>query len=150
MNKIIVRRSTGPWLIPAGVGFAIMVSELIHTNYHINGIVLISAFVFISAVVQLLLTKPRVIIDEEGIAILVYRKKFLWKEIQKAELQYGHRSGDKITLIFHDNQRLPFTLFGVNLSTEEVYAEILSQIRKQSGNVESQEETWSEDDGDVI
>lgn len=125
----------------------IMVSEFIHTNYHINGIIVVCSLVFISSLVQLSFTRPRVIIDEEGIsAVVLGKRKFLWKEIQRAELMYIHRSGDKITLVLHDKTRHSFTLFGVNVSSDEVYYEINEHIRRYGVNATEQEQTESQAD----
>ncbi|CAN5438021.1 hypothetical protein BH10CHL1_BH10CHL1_02980 [soil metagenome] len=130
-------------------GLAGMVSEFIHANYHIDGIVVVCFIVFASSVVQLLITAPRVIIDEEGIfALALGKRKFLWKEIRSAEFKYMHRSGDFITLVLHDNTRHRFMLMGVNPSAEEIYAEITANIREHGVSAVTQPEAESEEDDD--
>lgn len=146
MNKIVVRRSTKAWLIATIISCLMMTVELIHPSYHLNPVMCITTFVFVGAAVQLLLVKPRVLIDDEGITLLVYQRKFLWQDIQNAEFQSGHRSGDKITLLFHNHKRLPFTLFGVDTSPTEVYFEIQQRIRKYGRHADEPAEVGVDDD----
>lgn len=110
-------------------------------------LILIGTIVLVSSLVQLLFTRPRVVIDDEGIAAVVFGgRKFLWKEIKRAELKYMHRSGDKITLILHDNSHHAFTLFGVNVSADEVYFEIQQRIRKYGRHADEPAEVGVDDD----
>lgn len=147
MNTLVVRPSIVGWLLWAALSLMIMVSEFIHTNYHINGSIVICALVFISSLVQLSFKQPRLIIDEEGIsAVVLGKRKFLWKEIQRAELKYIHRSGDKITLVLHDKTRHSFMLFGVDVSSDEVYYEINEHLRKYGVNATEQAQTESQAD----
>jgi len=149
MNKTIARRLTSGWLIGVVFGLAIMVYEYVRANHHINGLVVVGLVVFASSVLQLLITAPRVIIDDEGISALVLgKRKFLWKEIRSVELKRKHRSGDVITLILHDNTLHSFMLFGVDVSSEQVYAEITANIREHGVGAASQPEVESEDDDD--
>lgn len=146
MNKIIVRRSIVGWLIFAGLGLLIMINEYVSANYHFNGIALLGAAVFIASLVQLLFTKPQVIIDEEGVsAVVLGKRKFLWKEIREAELRHMHRSGYKITLTLHDNSQHSFILFGVNVSAHDVHSMITNNIRKFGCNIAKQSEDQDED-----
>jgi len=149
MNKIIVRRSTVGWIVFAITGLAGMIYEYVRASHHINGLVIVCFVVFASSVLQLLITAPRVIIDDKGISALALgKRKFLWQEIRSAEFKYINRSGDVITLILHDNTRHQFMLMGVDPSSEQIYAEIIANIREHGVGAASQAEVESEDDDD--
>ena len=146
MNKIIVRRSIGGWLIGAALGVVIMLSEYVRMNYPFTGIAVVGFVIFISSVIQLLITTPRVIIDDEGISALsLGKRKFFWKDIRSAELKTGYRSGDVITLILYDNTQHSFILSGVNISTEKIYSEITANIREY-GDISNQSATENEEE----
>jgi hypothetical protein len=147
MGKLIVRRSTGGWLIVAAIGLTIMVSEFIHSNYQINGIVCVGFIFVVSAVVQLLLTGPRVIIDAEGISgMWLGNVKIPWEKIQRAELKYVPCGDPVITLILDDNTRRPMILGGVTVPPEEIYSEITAYIREHQTSTADEVENEDEDD----
>lgn len=152
MDKIIVRRSIGAWLIFAAIALFCIIQGITRLNHHASGgylLIFIGAFVFVAAVIQLLITAPRVIIDDEGISVLVYgKRKIRWEDIRSAEWKDVPRSFPRITLILHDNTRLPFTLSGVNVSSEQVYAEITANISEHRVTTASQPETENEVDED--
>ena len=153
MDKLIVRRSTIGWLIFAAIALFGVTQGIVRLNHNTRGgypLVIISGLVFVAAIVQLLITRPRVVIDNEGVsAIVLGRRKFLWKEIRTAELTHKHRSGDVITLILYDNTRYSFMLFGVDVPSEDVYTEIMVNIHNHKVGLANQDEIKSADDNNL-
>jgi hypothetical protein len=147
MNRIIVRRSTGGWLIGVALGLAIMVAEYVRSDYHVNGIAIVGFIVFISSVGQLLITAPRVIIDDEGVSgVWLGNRKIPWEKIRRAELKYVPRGDPVITLILDDNTRRPMILGGVTVPPEEIYSEITAYIREHQPSTAGEVESENEDD----
>jgi hypothetical protein len=104
MDKIIVRRSTVGWLIVMAIALSCIIRGVTRLNHHASGgylLIFTGLIVLASALFQLLMTGPRVIIDEEGISgMWMGNIKIPWEKIQRADLKYVPRSDPVITGAF--------------------------------------------------
>ena len=155
MNKKIVRRSTAAWLIAAVFALFCIILGISRISKHTNG-----GFQYLSAgivfgllsLVQLLITAPRIITDDEGITgILVGNVKIPWKKIRDAELKYVPRSSTVITLLLYDNSKRPMMVDGNDASAEEIYSEITWHLRVHGRDAAlhaEESEQWDEEEPD--
>jgi xanthosine utilization system XapX-like protein len=153
MNKKIVRRSTGAWLITAAFALFCIILGISRISKHADG-----GFLYLSSgvvlgllsLVQLLITAPRIITDDEGITgILVGNVKIPWKEIRDAELKYVVRGDPVITLLLYNNSKRPMILSGNDTSAEEIYSEITWHLRVHGRDAAlhtEESEQWDEEE----